>query len=167
MTVLCGVVFLVLGMRRRGDLIRYIPVPVVGGFIAGAGWVLLQGAVHMTIDAPLFYTELAELFEGGAVRLWLPTVAFGVVLLLAVRIVRKPLVIPVTIGLGLAGFALVALAMGASIDDVRGDGWLLGPFTGDMGWNSWSVLTPSPTPTGSPSRDRGRRSSSRWSSPPP
>jgi SulP family sulfate permease len=138
-TVLCGVVFLVLGMRRRGDLIRYIPVPVVGGFIAGAGWLLLQGAIHVAIDEPLFYTDLAELFEGRAVRLWLPTVAFGVVLLLAVRIVRKPLVIPVTIGIGLVGFALVAVAMGASIEDVRGGGWLLGPFTDDMGWNTWSV----------------------------
>ena len=139
-TVLFGVTFLVLGVRRRGDLIRYIPVPVVGGFIAGAGWLLLQGGVHMAIEEPLFYTHLDELFEGEAVRLWLPTVAFGVVLLLAVRIVRKPLVIPVTIGIGLVGFALVALAMGASIEDVRGGGWLLGPFRGDMAWKTWSVL---------------------------
>ena len=71
--------------------------------------------------------------------MWLPTVAFGMVLLLAMRIVKKPLVIPLTIGVGLAGFALVALAMGASIDEVRGGGWLLGPFSDDMGWNSWSV----------------------------
>jgi sulfate permease, SulP family len=139
-TVLCGVVFLVLGVRRRGDLIRYVPVPVVGGLIAGAGWLLLQGGVHMAINEPLFYTDLNKIFEGGAVRLWLPTVAFGVVLLLAVRIVRKPLVIPVTIGIGLVGFALVALAMGASIDDVRGDGWLMGSFRGDMAWASWSFL---------------------------
>jgi SulP family sulfate permease len=138
-TILCGVAFLVLGMRRRAGLIRYIPVPVVGGFIAGAGWVLLQGAVHMSIDEPLFYTELGDLLEGQAVRMWLPAVAFGVVLLVAVKIVKKPLVIPVTIGLGLAGFALVALAAGASIEDVREGGWLLGPFTDDMGWNSWSV----------------------------
>lgn len=139
-TVLCGVAFFVLGVRRRGDLIRYIPVPVVGGFIAGAGWLLLQGGIHMAIGEPLFYTHLDELFEGRALRLWLPTVAFGVILLLAVRIVRKPLVIPVTIGIGLVGFALVALAMGASIDDVRGDGWLLGPFNRDMAWKSLSVL---------------------------
>jgi SulP family sulfate permease len=139
-TVLCGVVFLVLGMRRRGDLIRYIPVPVVGGFIAGAGWLLLQGGVHLAIDEPLFYTHLGELFEGQAMRLWLPTVAFGVVLLLAVRIVRKPLVIPVTIGIGLVGFALVALTTGASIDDVRQGGWLLGTFRGDMAWKLWGVL---------------------------
>jgi SulP family sulfate permease len=139
-TVLCGVAFIVLGVRRRGDLIRYIPVPVVGGFIAGAGWLLLLGGVHMAIEEPLFYTDLDEIFEAGAALLWLPTVAFGVILLLAVRIVRKPLVIPVTIGIGLMGFALVALAMGASIEDVREGGWLLGPFNREMAWKTWSVL---------------------------
>jgi sulfate permease, SulP family len=139
-TVLCAVTFLVLGVRRRGDLIRYIPVPVVGGFIAGAGWLLLQGGIHIAIDEPLFYTQLEALLDGEALRLWLPTIGFGVVLLLAVRIVRKPLVIPVAVGIGLVGFALAALALGASIDDVRGDGWLLGPFRRDIAWNAWSVL---------------------------
>jgi sulfate permease, SulP family len=139
-TVLCGVAFLVLGVRRRGDLIRYIPVPVVGGFIAGAGWLLIQGGVLMAIDEPLIYTDLEDIFEGGALRLWLPTVAFGVVLLLAVRIVKKPLTLPVTIGVGLVGFALVAVAMGASIDDVRAGGWLLGPFYDGMAWKTWSAF---------------------------
>jgi SulP family sulfate permease len=139
-TVLCGVVFLLLGLRRRGDLIRYIPVPVVGGLVAGAGWLLLQGAVHLAIDEPLFYTHLEELVEGRALRLWLPTVGFGAVVLLAVRILRTPLAIPVAIGVGLAGFAIVATAMGASLDDVRRDGWLLGAFRGDMTWKTWGVL---------------------------
>ncbi len=42
-TVLCGVVFLVLGWRRWGNLIRFVPYPVVGGFLAGTGWLLLTG----------------------------------------------------------------------------------------------------------------------------
>lgn len=138
-TILTGVAFLALGVRRRGDLIRYVPVPVVGGFVAGAGWLLVQGGVHIASDAPLFYSDLGDLVEGRAVRLWLPAVAFGVVLLLAVRIVRKAFVVPVTIGLGVVGFGLVALAMGASIDDVRGGGWLLGPFERDMVWRPWSI----------------------------
>jgi SulP family sulfate permease len=140
-TVLCGLVLLVLGVRRRGDLIRYIPVPVVGGFVAGAGWLLLQGGIHIAIDEPLFYTHLEELFEGRAVRSWLPAVAFGVVMLLAVRIVRKPLVIPVTIGIGVLAFVLAAVAMGASIDDVRRGGWLLGTFRGDLAWSTWGALS--------------------------
>ena len=111
-TVVCGATFLVLGLRRRGDLIRFVPVPVVGGFIAGAGWLLVQGGVHVAINKPLFYTRFGVFLEGRPLRLWIPAVAFGVVLLLAARIVKKPLTVPVTIGVGLVVFALVALAMG-------------------------------------------------------
>jgi sulfate permease, SulP family len=139
-TVLCAAAFLVLGIRRRGNLLRYIPVPVVGGFIAGAGWLLVQGGLHLAIDEPLFYTRFGDFIEGRAVAMWAPTVAFGVLLLLAVRIVRKPLVLPVALGVGLLGFGLAALAAGASISDLRGKGWLLGPFTRDVAWKPWSVL---------------------------
>ncbi|HEX6131828.1 MAG TPA: cyclic nucleotide-binding domain-containing protein [Actinomycetota bacterium] len=138
-TLLCGAVFLVLGVRRRADLIRYVPVPVVGGLVAGAGWLLLQGAIHVAIDEPLFYTDLADLVEGRALRQWLPAVAFGVALLLAVRIVRRPLVLPIAIGIGVVGFALVAVAIGASFDDVRAGGWLVGAFTDDLVPDAWGV----------------------------
>lgn len=140
-TVLCGVVFLLLGTRRRGDLIRLIPLPVAGGFVAGTGWLLLQGGIHVTIDEPMFFTHLGELFEGDALRLWLPTVAFGAAVMLAVRLVHRPLVVPATIALGLAGFVLVALATGASVDELRSDGWLLGSFRGEMAWQTWSALS--------------------------
>ncbi len=139
-TVSVGIVLLVIGTRRRGDVLRYVPVPVVGGFVAGAGWLLVQGGIHFAIDEPLFYTGLEELADGRALRLWLPAVAFGVVVLLAARITKKPLAVPVTIGIGVAGFAVVALATGASIDDVRAGGWLVGPFKGDMTWKTWSTL---------------------------
>ncbi len=138
-TVLCGVTFLVLGIRRRGDLIRYVPVPVVGGYIAGAGWLLLQGGIHVAINRPLFFTDRSAFLDDRTLRLWLPVLAFGVVLLLAVRIVRKPMVLPVMIVIGLAGFALVARVLGASLDDVRRGGWLLTPFTKDVTWKTFGV----------------------------
>jgi SulP family sulfate permease len=137
-TVVTGVTFLVLGIRRRGDLIRYVPVSVAGGLVAGLGWVLVQGGIHLAANQPMFYARLGVFLEGKSLRLWLPAVGFGVLMLLAVRIVKKPLVVPVVIVLGLAGFALVARAMGASVVDVRRAGWLLGPFFSDAAWKTWS-----------------------------
>ena len=46
-TVLCGVVFLVLGWRRLGNVIRFVPYPVVGGFLAGTGWLLFKGGIYV------------------------------------------------------------------------------------------------------------------------
>jgi len=137
-TVLCGVTFLVLGVRRRGDLIRYVPVPVVGGYIAGAGWVLLQGGLHVAVNRPLFFTDLSVFLTSRTARLWLATLALGVVLLFAVRIVRRPWVLPAMIGIVLAVFPLVARVMGASLADVRRGGWLLGSYTKDVTWKTWS-----------------------------
>lgn len=139
-TMLCGAVFLALGLRRRGDILRYLPVPVAGGYIAGAGWVLLQAGIHMTIDEPLFYTGLADLLEGRALRLWLPAVAFGVVTVLAVRIVKRLIVVPVMIGIGVVGFVVVATTLGQSITDVRIGGWLVGPLKREIVWKTWGVL---------------------------
>lgn len=137
-TVLCGVTFFVLGARRRGDLIRYVPVPVVGGYIAGAGWVLLQGGLHVAVNRPLFFTDLSVFLTRRTAPLWLATLGFGVVLLLVVRIVRRPWVLPAMIGIGLGVFALAARVMGASLADVRRGGWLLGSFTKDVTWKTWS-----------------------------
>lgn len=41
-----GLTLWLLGHYRLGNLIRFIPYPVVGGFLAGTGWVLLTGALR-------------------------------------------------------------------------------------------------------------------------
>ncbi len=46
-TVLTGITFLAIGTFKRGNLIRFVPYPVVGGFLAGTGWLLLKGGVYV------------------------------------------------------------------------------------------------------------------------
>ena len=79
-----------------------------------------------------------ELIEPRELRLWISTLAFGVILLLAVRLVKRPLVIPIVIGLGLVAFVGVALVTGSSLDEVRRGGWLLGPFETTRLWQPWT-----------------------------
>src|SRR6185295_19331498 len=43
-SILCGIAFLVIGTFRWSAFVRYIPYPVVGGFLAGTGWLLATGA---------------------------------------------------------------------------------------------------------------------------
>ncbi|HET9250277.1 MAG TPA: SulP family inorganic anion transporter [Actinomycetota bacterium] len=137
-TIALGVLVWRLGARRRGDLIRFVPYPVVGGFLAGVGWLLLKGGIFLTVHASLFSNPLSGLFEDSAPQRWLPALAFGVILLIAVRVIKRPLVIPVMIVIGLVLFGIGMFATGSSLDDVRGEGWLVGSFDRVILWRTWS-----------------------------
>jgi sulfate permease, SulP family len=138
-TVLCGVVFLWLGARRRGDLIRFVPYPVVGGFLAGTGWLLLKGGIHVASGVSPLFTPLSDLLETSALQRWLPALAFGVIMLIAVRVIKRPLVMPAVIVIGLGLFVAGTIATGSSIEEVRGGGWLLGSFDSAILWKTWTL----------------------------
>ncbi len=137
--VLCGVVFLWLGSRRRGDLIRFVPYPVVGGFLAGTGWLLFKGGIYVASRVSPFFKPLTDLLETSALQRWLPALAFGVILLIAVRVVKRPLVIPAVIVSGLVVFVIGMVATGSSIEEVRGGGWLVGSFDSAILWQTWTL----------------------------
>jgi sulfate permease, SulP family len=138
-TVLCGIVFLWLGSRGRGDLIRFVPYPVVGGFLAGTGWLLFKGGVYVASGVSPFFKPLSDLLAASALQRWLPALAFGVILLVSVRVVKRPLVIPAVIAIGFVVFVIGMVATGSSIEEVREGGWLLGPFDSAILWKTWTL----------------------------
>ncbi len=138
-TVLCGVVFLVLGTFRLGNLVRFVPYPVVGGFLAGTGWLLLKGGIYVASGVQIHLRTTGLMIDSATLEHWLPAFAFGVILLLAVRLVNKPLVIPIVLAAGLALFAIGMLVTGSSIDAARHGRWLLGPFESARLWQPWTL----------------------------
>ena len=137
-TVLSGLVFLVLGVRRLANVIRFVPFPVVGGFLAGTGWLLLKGGIEVASGVQPYLSTIGDLKEPAVLQLWLPAVAFGAILLLAVRVLKRPLVIPAVIGIGLAAFVIGMLLTGSSIDAAREGRWLLGPLETTRLWQPWT-----------------------------
>ena len=139
-TVVAGITSVVLGIRRRGDLVRFVPYPVVGGFLAGVGWLLVAGGVAVTVNESPFLLPIADLFSRDALVRWVPAVVLGGLLLVSRRVVRRPLTVPVVLGLGLVAFAIGLVVTGSSIDEVRSDGWLLlGTFDDAPRWQPWST----------------------------
>jgi sulfate permease, SulP family len=136
-TILCGVVFLVLGRRRLANVIRFVPYPVVGGFLAGTGWLLVKAGLYVSSGESPYITPLTELIDRETLVRWLPALAFGVLLLLVVRIVRRPFAIPAAIGIGLVAFAIGMLLAGSSLETAREGAWLLGPLDGTL-WRTWT-----------------------------
>jgi SulP family sulfate permease len=139
-TVLAGVTLFVLGWFRLGNLIRFVPYPVVGGFLAGAGWLLMKGGIAVAAGESPSLIAIGDLLPRDALVRWVPAVGFGVLLLLAVRVVKRPLVIPVALAIGAVGFAIGMVITGSSLQEARSGGWLvLGPFDTGQVWQPWAA----------------------------
>src|SRR4051794_16607909 len=74
-TVLCGVVFYVVGRYRLGNLVRFVPYPVVGGFLAGTGWLLFKGGMYVASNIQLTLRSGENLIREYSLMRWVPALA--------------------------------------------------------------------------------------------
>ena len=57
-SLITGAFLFLLGRLRLGNIIRYIPYPVIGGFLAGSGWLLVRGALQVMTGESLSFHSL-------------------------------------------------------------------------------------------------------------
>ena len=107
-TVVVGITCVALGIRRRGDLVRFVPYPVVGGFLAGVGWLLVVGGIAVTVNESPFLLPIADLLSGEAFVRWAPAVLFGGLLLVAPRVVSRPFTVPFVVAVGFVAYCGVS-----------------------------------------------------------
>ncbi len=133
-TLATGLFFLALGSFKLGGLSRFIPYPVIGGFLAGTGWLLLKGSFGVLSGVSLSPQNLPVLLETEMVLRWLPGLVFGVMLLLVLRRTSHYLALPAMLVGAIVLFFVLLLATGTSIAEATARGWLLGPFPGGDIW---------------------------------
>src|SRR5262249_12621567 len=139
-SILTGVALAALGGLRLGTMVRFIPYPVIGGFLAGSGWLFVRGSVSVMTGHSLAMTDAMYLAMPSVVARWAPGFAFALALLLGLRRIRHFLFVPGML-LGATGlFYVVMLALGHSVADARAGGWLLGPFPEGSGWQPGVLL---------------------------
>ena len=92
--VLTGAFILLLGFLRVGGLIRYLPYPIVGGFMAGLGWLIVNAGLRILLDLRLNAQSLPILFEGPVLARWLPALAFALCIFVLRTRVKSALIMP-------------------------------------------------------------------------
>ncbi|HJM12696.1 MAG TPA: SulP family inorganic anion transporter [Candidatus Marinimicrobia bacterium] len=127
-SVVVGVFFFILGSLKLGKLVRFIPYPVVGGFLAGTGWLIIKFAFIMTADMELSLANASSLFSQSTLLQWCPGLIFGALMLIASRFISHYLLIPGIIALGISLFYAIMFFNGYSYMDLESSGLLLGPF---------------------------------------
>ncbi len=130
-TLAVGIVYLLLGVFKLGGFVRFLPFPVLGGFLAGTGWLLLAGGVAVASASKVDW----ELFDADLLRRWLPAIGLGALMLAVVRRTGRPALLAVMIAAACAGFYAAMALTGRSPAELGDDGWLLGPFPDHVGWS--------------------------------
>ncbi|MCK4897162.1 MAG: SLC26A/SulP transporter family protein [Anaerolineales bacterium] len=138
-TLLSGLFLLGTGVFKLGELVRYIPYPVVGGFIAGTGWLLVQGSIGTMADYTLTIANIPNLLQPEQVLLWLPGVLIALVLFFGLRLIKTSLAMPVLLALLFGVFYLGLLVSGTSTEQAKDMGLLLG----QVGQAQWQPFNPS------------------------
>jgi SulP family sulfate permease len=127
-SILVGIFFFILGTLKLGKLVRFIPYPVVGGFLAGTGWLIVKFAFIMTAGMGLSLDNFVSLFDQATLLKWLPGLIFGLIMLISSRYTKHYLLIPALITMGITSFYAIMFFYGFSYTDLESNGYLLGPF---------------------------------------
>ena len=127
-SILVGLFFYFLGRFKLGKLVRYIPFPVVGGFLAGTGWLIVKFSFMMMTDLDLTLADAGTLFESKTIFAWFPGLIFAVTLLVTTRYFSHYLLTPGILFGSILLFYILMFGMGFSFTDMEQNGYLLGPF---------------------------------------
>lgn len=135
-----GLMFLAMGRFGLGNLMRYVPYPVVGGFMAGIGWLLVQGGVSIVIGASLTLHDLPMLLTEDRLLRLLPAVLLTAGLLFALNKWNSVFVLPGALAAAVALFFAYLAATGRGLTDAKLAGFLLGSMP--EGGALWPPFSP-------------------------
>jgi SulP family sulfate permease len=128
-SILTGAFLFALGRLRIGPWVRFVPVPVVGGFLAGAGWLIVRGSFMVMADVPLGLHGIPDLVQPEAVARWLPGAGLALLLYFAQRKSRHFLVLPGLLFGAVALFHAVWWVVASQVATLATPDWFLAPFS--------------------------------------
>jgi len=129
-----GLVFLLMGYFALGDVARFVPFPVIGGLLAGTGYLILVGGIEI-----MGVESVSDLMAGNALGLFWPGVALAVLFFIASRRRWPSWAYLVFLAGGVIGFHLITRLSGIDMAESLQRGWLLGPFPEGGLWPGLAV----------------------------
>jgi SulP family sulfate permease len=126
-SIATGVVLCGFGMTRMGRAIRYVPYPVVGGFLGATGFLILLGAIRVITGHRLQFATLDQFANLLTVSELAAACAMALVLYLTWHRSRTPFGLPAIL-IGGVIFAHVAFwLVGISSAEAQASGWTFQP----------------------------------------
>lgn len=133
-SLLTAAAFIVVGRLQLANMLRFVPFPVVGGFLAGTGWLLVVGGIAVMCGLRLSPATLSRLLSPDMVLKWLPGVVFGLILFVVKLRYTHFLIVPGSLVAGVALFYVALAICDITPDAARGAGFLVSGVPADGFW---------------------------------
>ncbi len=128
-TIVSGVFLFALGLFRIGNLIRFVPYPVIGGYFAGAGYLLVKGSFSVMTGVGFTSGQMNMLLQPQYLMLWVPGLLFAILLFVLERRYKHFLLMPGLLFAGIGLFYLLLLLTDTSMGQAKGLGLVFPDFS--------------------------------------
>jgi SulP family sulfate permease len=122
-TVATGIVLCVFGMTRMGRAIRYVPYPVVGGFLGATGCLILLGAVRVITGQRLQFATLGQFEDFLTLSKLAAACVMALILYLTWHRSRSSFGLPAILVGGVIAAHLLFWLTGVSLAEAQAAGW--------------------------------------------
>jgi sulfate permease, SulP family len=126
-TALTGLLLCLLGFTHAGRAIRFVPFPVIGGFLGATGWLMITGAVQVVSDQRPLIANLGTFMNAAIATKLGATLIVALALHLALRRSNNPFTMPAVLLAAFAASYLVLLLTGSPLAEAQMQGWMFQP----------------------------------------
>ena len=119
-----GLVLLLLGVLKLGKYTQLIPYPVIGGFLAGVGMLVLSATIRFLSGITPTMDSLHQFLSWQMTLRWLPSLIAASFLYWGMNRIRNVLFLPIGLISILILFYTVAGTLSFSLDSLRESGFV-------------------------------------------
>lgn len=124
-TATLGLVLMLLGKFRLLDIVSYLPMPVIGGYLAFIGYFCLEAGVALCIGKSMTtISDWAYLLEPHSLLLATPGLLAALILTIISRKATNDAILPTAMVAIPAFFYLILFLCSVTLDEARDSGWI-------------------------------------------
>lgn len=136
-----GASLFAIGRLKLGHLVRFIPYPVLGGFLAGTGWLITKGAFGVSTSYNNTSLNDFTIFTNSTyLKLWVPSLILAIMLMLILSRFKHFLVFPSLLIFSIICTHIGFKLNGMSIEEAQAQGWLFESFKSAPSMNIWGQV---------------------------
>lgn len=122
-TVVTGIVLCGFGITRMGRAIRYVPYPVIGGFLGATACLIVAGAIQVITGHKMQWANLARLANPMTVYELLAAATVALTIYIIWHRSRNPMALPMILIAGVVAAHLAFQIAGISAVEAQAMGW--------------------------------------------